>query len=378
MTSTIPAPAAPAATEAPKTAATPAAPTPPKAAEAPKTPSPEAKKAEPVKAEATKAETKTDDAKKPLQLGDIDPAEAKGEVDLGDGRKEVLTPEQIKGMAGRYKDLNYRHQTEVAPLKKTLALLNQIRAQAEADGTPIDDEKMHEFLIASTQAYAKNPTMGGQTPPSSNANDDPTRTNTNVPTNTGTNVNNTMEDQLAQWEQENAVTLPPMYKDAINKTSNLENKLNELTATIQQITANGANVTKTAEEQLRSAQTQNAQTGVKQIMLNLQQVQQKYQLPNEAETDFMTFVQERGYMVEDLMDATLADKLGSDFKAVMQSPEMERLKAIHQRRQAFTGTAEPSPTNGGAAPPPAPSPDQSFIDTVATEHMQKRNMFQAG
>lgn len=87
MTSTIPAPAAPAATEAPKTAATPAAPTPPKAAEAPKTPSPEAKKAEPVKAEAPKAETKTDDAKKPLQLGDIDPAEAKGEVDLGDGEK---------------------------------------------------------------------------------------------------------------------------------------------------------------------------------------------------------------------------------------------------------------------------------------------------
>ncbi len=295
------------------------------------------------------------------------------EIDLGDGKKQALSPAQIKGMATRYKDLNYRHATEIAPVKKSIGLLNSIRQQAEADGNPLTDDALAEVLEAALSAYAHNPTMGKQGDPNK-APSNPNRTDTPVQKPEASQNPNDLEDQLMRWEQENAVSLPPMFKDMLNKTGTLETKISELTDMIKNMATEGKQIADGAIGAVDEARKMHADAGMRQIMNNLQQVQMKHQLPDEAEKDFMTFVQERGYVLEDLFDAQLADKLGGDFKAVMQSPEIERLRKIAERRQAFTGTLSPSPSGTNPSAPNTPDPDAEFIGQVADTHMRNRNM----
>lgn len=296
------------------------------------------------------------------------------EVDMGNGRKQVYSPDQLRGIAARYSDLNYRHQTEVAPVKKSLEFLNKLRTQAQAEGTTLDDDTLAGILETALTAYAHNPTIGNKPQPQGQHQpDDPQRTNIPVQTQTGTANSADLEAQLSQWEQENAVKLPPAYRDAIGKTSSLEGKINELTQLVQQLGQSGVQITKNAEGQLADAKNQRADAGRQQLVNNLQKIQMEFQLPDDAEQDFMDFVQGRGYDVWELMDLGLAKTLAQDFKNNMQAPELDRFRQMAQRRQAYTGTLSPSPSSPSTTPP-ATNTDMDLINSVTDDVMKKRNM----
>ena len=53
--------------------------------------------------------------------------------------------------------------------------------------------------------------------------------------------------------------------------------------------------------------------------------------------DFQVFANERGYTQEDFLDPQLRLRVMNDFKNSVHSGEMERLRDISKRRQAFTG-----------------------------------------
>lgn len=287
--------------------------------------------------------------------------------DAGNGK--VYTPEQLRGIASRYSDLNYRHQTEVAPIQKSVGFLNQLRAQAAADGQTLDDDQMSEILEAALTAYVSNPTLGGQSP-KTNAN--PNRADVPIDNQAGTVTD--MEAALAQWEQQNAVSLPPMYKDAIAKTGSLEEQIQQLTQMVQGLTQAGAQTAQQAQGQLQQAQQAQSEVGKQQVINNLQRIQNEFQFPDTAEQDFMAFVQGRGYDVWELMDYELAKTLAGDFKNNQQAPELERFRNIAQKRQAFTGNLTPSPgATGNSAPPPA-DPDMETIDGMTDTIMKQRNM----
>jgi hypothetical protein len=84
------------------------------------------------------------------------------------------------------------------------------------------------------------------------------------------------------------------------------------------------------------------------IANNLDRAQAEFQLPDDKAEDFMTFASERGFTMEDFIDPMLVRKVMGDYKANAESPEMERLRAIAQRRQAFTGTMGSSPAGPAA------------------------------
>jgi hypothetical protein len=90
----------------------------------------------------------------------------------------------------------------------------------------------------------------------------------------------------------------------------------------------------------------------RQIGQNLDAAQSRHGLPNEAIHDFMTFMGQRGYTMEDMVDPRLAHNVVADFKANLATPEMERLRAMTARRLAATGSLQPAATGGGAAPAP--------------------------
>lgn len=290
--------------------------------------------------------------------------------DAGNGR--MYTPDQLRGITSRYTDLNRRHQTEVAPVQKTLSFINQLRQQAAADGTTLDDEQLASILEASLTAYASNPTIGnkGQQQPNSQ----PGRTDVPIDTQTGTVDPNNMEAALSQWEQQNAVSLPPMYKDAIAKTGSLEQQIAQLTQMVQSLTQTGAQTAQTAENQLTQAKQANADAGKQQVVNNLQKIQNKFQFPDDAEKDFMAFVQGRGYDVWELMDYTLAETLATDFKNNMQAPDLERFRQMAERRQAFTGNLSPSPGAAPATSQQTTDPDMETINGMTDTIMKQRHM----
>jgi hypothetical protein len=106
---------------------------------------------------------------------------------------------------------------------------------------------------------------------------------------------------------------------------------------------------------------------------NLDAAQKAVGLPDEDQKDFFDFAYGRGYTLEDFVDAELTMKVATDFKNEKNSPEMDRLKSLAERRQAFTGNVGGTPGAAGVASDTS-SVDEQFIGQVADEFMQKRNM----
>jgi hypothetical protein len=127
-----------------------------------------------------------------------------------------------------------------------------------------------------------------------------------------------------------------------------------------------------AAEQVKDAAMQQNNAARQQAANNLNVAQQKYQLPDQDEQDFFNFAFERGYTIEDFIDPRLTDMVMADFSNNRNGPEMDRLRQMAARRQAYTGQVGATPAAGGQ--PEAPSQDDQFIGAVAQQAMQRRNM----
>jgi 4-alpha-glucanotransferase len=117
---------------------------------------------------------------------------------------------------------------------------------------------------------------------------------------------------------------------------------------------------------------QTAITQAKQQMaINLSKAQQAHGLPDDSAQDFMTFAAERGYTLEDFVNPELAYSVVGDFKNARNSPEMERLRAIAQKRQAFTASVGSAPGGQQAGAAPA----QTSFDSLANSVLARRQQF---
>lgn len=281
------------------------------------------------------------------------------DVDFGDGDVRKLSPNQIRDTMKRYRDLNYKHQTEVAPNQPVLEYVNSIMQQAAASGAQVSPEEVIHFLNAAAQAYVSNPTMGQQHP---------------APRPQGIPIPNDMEAAMRQWEEENAVSLPPMYRDAASNMARLEQENQQIKAMMNQILEQAQGINSQATQQVQDAGQQQVQNMRTMAANNLNAAQQRHQLPDEDEQDFFNYAFERGYTIEDFVDPGLTDKVVGDFRNAKATPEMERLREMAKRRTAYTGTLGTQPSGGGGQGAPAPDPNRQFIDSVTNDIMQKRNM----
>jgi hypothetical protein len=280
------------------------------------------------------------------------------DVDFGDGDVRQLSPTQIRDTMKRYRDLNYKHQTEIAPNQPILDYINQVVGQARESGHDVSPQEVVQFIQAASQAYVSNPTMGQQGQP---------------PSPQGIPLPKQIDAALSQWEEENAVSLPPMYRDAAAQLTSLQQENAQMRQMMEQILQQAQGINTQAQQQVMDAGQQAGQNMRMLAANNLNSAQQKHQLPDEAEGDFFTYAFERGYTIEDFVDPQLTDRVMGDFRNAQATPEMERLRRMAQRRTAYTGNLNTQPSMGGAAPNKA-DPNQSFIDSVTNDVMQKRNM----
>jgi len=289
------------------------------------------------------------------------------------GEERTLTPEQIAQTTSRYADLNYKHQTEVAPIKPAIDILNKIVAQAKADGIEVSGEDLAALLTRSLMSQANSHETqfgsGSQNDKEALAAAGVERTNTLIEK---SQPAGSMDAQLAQWEAENAVTLPPGFKDMAKKMNGLESQNTEMASMMKQLIGHMQGVATTAEGQLKKGSDNQSAAYRQTIANNLNKAQAKFNLPDETSQEFLMFAGERGYGIEDFIDPSLTEKAVQDFAAVRNTPEMERLKAINTKRQAFTGIT----TAGGASnqtQPTAPNADASFINAMSEQALRAQN-----
>jgi hypothetical protein len=280
-------------------------------------------------------------------------------VDFGEGDVRTLSNQQVRDTMKRYSDLNYKHQSEIAPHKATLDMMNQIMREAEKAGSPITGDDVYEFMQAAAQAYLHNPQMGGQ----GYSPDGPQ----------GMPIPKDIEAELSQWEEDNAINLPPMYRNAAAQMNSLQNENAQIKQMLQQLAQNAQGLPEMAQAQQATAQQTMVGAQRELAANNLDMVQQQLGLPDTDSNDFFTYAYERGYTIEDFVDRNLTNMVMSDFANQKASPEMARLREIAQRRQAFTGSMGSQPGMGGAQPA-APNADADFIGSIADQFMKKRNM----
>jgi len=293
----------------------------------------------------------------PETEGDNLQAEAFIEVDMGDGQRKTMSASQIAGMSNRYKALNHDNATRYKPMEPALQLIEEVMANATQAGHDVSGDDMRQFLQASIEAYTKNPTLGDQRDPTPDRPDGQPD----------------MEKEISRWENDNAVKLPPMYRQGLALINQLQAENGQMKQMMQGIVSQAQGVNQEAGQALQSASGQADQAYRLQAANNLNQMQAQLKLPDESQDDFFNFAYGRGYTEADFIDPELTYKIGQDFAANQNQPEMARLRALNEKRQAFTGAVNPMPSGGGASVA-APNADQQFMDAVTSQAMQKRGL----
>ena len=149
----------------------------------------------------------------------------------------------------------------------------------------------------------------------------------------------------------------------------MQQQINQLSQLLRGVLANSQGVADAAKNQVANSQAQSVAAVQQQIANNIDRVQQALGLPDTAANDFMIFAAERGFTMEDFVDPQMTIKVMQDFKNSMNSPEMERMKAIAERRQAFTGSLGQTPA---ANPTNAPTATASTLANLINKTMSKR------
>ena len=277
-------------------------------------------------------------------------------IKIGDSERE-LTDKQIAGTFERYRDLNFKH-SQMKPVIDTVGQL--------MERTGIDAETMNNEIIAALKAKQHNPQMGQQ----SNA------PNTTQQGEKGEAPNDLLSgDMLAQYEEQNAVQLPPGYRDLVASRDQTSQQLAQMQQMMQQLLAQSQGVANAARQAGQQQSVDRAQLMQQRIGQNIDQAAQRHlgTTDQSASNDFLAFIYERGYTTDDFVDAALADRAMADFANLRNQPEMERLRQAAQRRQAFSFNGTMGNTAGqGAAEAAAPSDPQTPFEQMADAAMTKR------
>jgi len=245
-------------------------------------------------------------------------------------------------------------------MKPVLDFAEQLMGAAKEKGRDVSPE---QFVKGLQRAFQKNAQFGKGT-----------NTEKTPEGKVDTPYNNASldDDALKRWEDENAVSLPPAYKESFAQLKSMQGDNAQLKALLKQLVSGQKDIAKGAKQGLETAASSQESSQKQRIINNLNQAQSSLGLPDQSDNDFFNFAYDRGYTIEDFMDPKLTLHVAQDFKNNMNTPEIERLREIATRRQAFTGTVDSAPSAGGSSV--ASSSDQSFIDTLANTAKAKQNM----
>jgi hypothetical protein len=150
-------------------------------------------------------------------------------------------------------------------------------------------------------------------------------------------------DMFAQYEEDNAISLPPGYREMMAALPQITQQNQQLMQAVEGMMRNAQGSAQQGAELAASGIADKSSAMATRISNNLDRMAQKTGLGEDQAEDFRIFAFERGYTSEDFLDPQLAMKVGTDYKNSIESGDMERLREIAKRRQAFTGTVGNTP-----------------------------------
>ena len=291
------------------------------------------------------------------------------EIDMGNGQKRQMTPEQIKGMSSRYTALNHKH-AQLKPV--TDVIENFLRSNPNMNPAQLA-EQLQQLAAANQRDVQFG--RGGINDPDGNGQPGNSRVGQRSQQrgqrmDSDGDMDNSVpgEDEFSRWENDNASTLPPGYKNMYGNMQRMQQMMAQQTQMIQQLLGASAGHVDAARSVQQGAMQQQRQAIQATIGNNLDRAQQALGLPDDSAQDFMMFAQERGYNLEDFVDGQLTQMVMRDFANNRQSPEMDRLRQIHQRRTAFTPNGGQAPMGGGGGQSdPSAADFQGFADRMVSQ-----------
>ena len=276
-------------------------------------------------------------------------------IKVGDQERE-LTDKQIAGTFERYRDLNFKH-SQMKPVIDTVSQL--------MERTGIDADTMNQEIIAALKAKQHNPTMGEQS----------AQPNTTQQGERRDAPNEIVSgDMLKEYEEQNAVSLPPMYRELVDSKNATDAKLSNMEAMMQRLLAQAQGVASAARQSGQQQAADRAQIMQERIGQNIDAAAQRHlgsQNPEMA-NDFLAYIYERGYTTDDFVDPALADRAMGDFANMRNQPEMDRLRQAAQRRQAYSFNGTMGNTAGGSAAEAADTPPATPFDKLTDAAMTRR------
>jgi len=321
---------------------------------APKTETPTDKREATEKAAApqTEGDKVTEPAAEPVSNEELS---ALYKIKIGDSERE-LTDKQIAGTFERYRDLNFKH----SQMKPVIDTVNQLMER-----TGLDAETMNNEIIAALKAKQHNPQMGQQSnePNATQQGDKREAPNEMI-----------SGDMLSQYEEQNAVQLPPGYRELVAGRDAQSQQLAQMQMMMQQLLAQSQGVANAARQAGQQQAMDRGQLMQQRIGQNIDQAAQRHlgsQSPEMAD-DFLAYIYERGYTTDDFVDPALADRAMGDFANMRNQPEMERLRQAAQRRQAFSFNGTMGNTAGGGAAAAADTAPATTLDKLTDAAMTKR------
>jgi len=242
------------------------------------------------------------------------------EVEI-DGEKRRLTPNQIAGTMTRYSSLNEMHG-------QAKPLLDMAVAISKQTGEPMSK------VAAVLADMVKNNGQKSQPAPKDDQ--------------------GISDDEMTKWEQDNASTLPPGYKNLVSKLQQSAHGNTRIEAMLGELLARTKGVADGAAAVHADARAQRIEAAKGTIMNNLAAAQRQFNLPASDEEPFLAFATDRGYSREDFLNPSLTMSVVQDFVNAKNGPEYERLKKMAERRQAYTTTVGSQPSDGAPAKPETP------------------------
>lgn len=263
-----------------------------------------------------------------------------------DGNDEYrdLSPEQISATLKRYAALNHKN-AEMKPV-------NMVIEAAIKNGLAKDPMDAARQLVNLMKAGDKNTELGD------------TDGTTNVALKEEAQASG---DMFTQYEEDNAISLPPGYREMMAALPQITQQNQQLMQAVQGMLQNAQGTAKQGAELAASGIADKSSAMATRIANNLDRMAQKTGLSEDQAEDFRIFAFERGYTSEDFLDPQLAMKVGTDYKNSVQSGDMERLREIAKRRQAFTGTVGNTPQSEIASDTGVEAEGDSTLNRLAAQ-----------
>lgn len=287
------------------------------------------------------------------------------EIDFGEGSKRALSPEQIRQTYKRYADLNHKH----ASMGPALGIVDEVMKRTGANG-----EQVSQLLATALKGLVKNPQMGKTAHPNRPAQPGDGSPSMAKPAQASkmSAMGQDLEEAFSKYEDENAISLPPGYRENLTSIQQVQQQMGQLTQMMNAVLQQSRAGAQAGMQQAQAAQQDRGHLIRERIASNVDAIQQKHGLSDEEAPDFMNFAAERGFTQEDFIDPRLLTTIAQDYVNAKNSGELENLRTSFQRRQAFLGSQGSTPSSGG--PAPQGSPDQQFFNNLLGAAMKKRGM----